>query len=107
MNKIVFLKSKDLLDIHEFVINKYGGAAGTRDLNLLDSAANQPNATFDRIFVHKDIYEMAATYFFHVIKNHAFVDGNKRTGIVCTNTFLIPGQTHLTYSIKKHFFEIC
>jgi death-on-curing protein len=89
VDKLIFLNTKDLLDIHEFVINRYGGASGTRDLNLLDSAASQPKATFDGIFVHKDIYEMAAAYFFHIIKNHAFVDGNKRTGVACTNTFLI------------------
>ena len=101
MQKIIFLSCKNILDIHDSMINFYGGAQGIRDIGLLESAIAQPRATFAGSFVHKSIHEMAAAYFFHIIKNHAFVDGNKRTGLVSTNSFLIANGYEFKWSTTK------
>jgi hypothetical protein len=61
---------------------RYGGLPGLRDLDLLKSAVAMPQATFDREFLHADIFEMAAAYLFHIVGNHPFLDGNKRAGAV-------------------------
>ncbi len=66
----------------------YGGEHGVRDLGLLESAVAQPRATFGGNFLHKDLFEMAAAYLFHIVQNHPFLDGNKRTGAVAALVFL-------------------
>ncbi|RJQ50544.1 MAG: type II toxin-antitoxin system death-on-curing family toxin [Desulfobacteraceae bacterium] len=47
-----------------------------------------PSATYGGQFLHTDIHEMAAAYLFHLVKNHPFLDGNKRTGAVAALVFL-------------------
>jgi death-on-curing protein len=47
-----------------------------------------PDAGFGGRYLHGDLYEMAAAYLFHIIQNHPFVDGNKRTGLVAALVFL-------------------
>ncbi|NUM54600.1 MAG: type II toxin-antitoxin system death-on-curing family toxin [Candidatus Hydrogenedentes bacterium] len=76
----VFLSTDDVLEIHEDQIRRYGGMAGVRDLSLLQSAAAQPCAKFNQAYLHRDAFEMAAAYLIHIVRNHTFVDGNKRTG---------------------------
>lgn len=87
--EIKFLLLDHILKIHQDQILRYGGTAGIRDLNSLKSALNTPSATYDGQFLHTTIYEMAAAYLFHIVKNHPFIDGNKRTGAVTTMTFLL------------------
>ncbi|WP_022854003.1 type II toxin-antitoxin system death-on-curing family toxin [Thermodesulfatator atlanticus] len=83
-----FLTLGEVLRIHSDQIKRYGGAPGLRDLNLLKSAIEVPKAGFGKKLFHEDIFDMAAAYIFHIIKNHPFVDGNKRTGVVCALVFL-------------------
>jgi death-on-curing protein len=83
-----FLNTDDVLLIHELQVAAFGGAAGVRDRGLLESAVAQASATFGGEFVHGDIFEMAGAYLFHLVSNHPFVDGNKRTGLVAALTFL-------------------
>ena len=47
-----------------------------------------PQMSFGGVMLHKDIYEMAAAYLFHLVENHPFVDGNKRTGAMAAIVFL-------------------
>lgn len=84
----MFLLFAELLEIHQNQILLYGGTKGIRDGNLLRSALGAPSATYDGQYLHTDIYEMAASYLFHLVKNHPFIDGNKRVGVVATSTFL-------------------
>jgi len=86
--KIDFLTLDDLLDLHALQIEKYGGAEGVRDLGLLESAIAQPQATFDGEYVHDELFLMAAAYLFHIARNHPFMDGNKRTGLMAALVFL-------------------
>src|SRR4051794_16838391 len=53
-----------------------------------ESAISAPSASFGGQYFHGDLFEMAATYMFHLIKNHAFVDGNKRVGVATALVFL-------------------
>jgi len=88
MNSIRFLLKEDVLGIHQKQIDRYGGIHGIRDMGLLESAIAMPEFSFDGHFVHDSISLMGAAYIFHIIKNHPFLDGNKRTGIVTGLTFL-------------------
>ena len=78
----------DVVRIHVDQIERYGGLAGIRDLGLLQSAIAMPQASFDGEWLHRDLYEMAAAYAFHVSRNHAFTDGNKRTALASALVFL-------------------
>jgi death-on-curing protein len=84
----IFLTLAEILEIHRDQVNRYGGDPGIRDLGLLQSAVAMPAAGFGGRFVHGDLYEMAAAYLFHIVQNHPFVDGNKRTGVVAALVFL-------------------
>jgi death-on-curing protein len=83
-----FLTVEDVLDIHALQIARYGGAEGLRDHGLLESAVSQPQATFGGEFVHEGLFAMAAAYLFHIVGNHPFLDGNKRTGLLSALVFL-------------------
>lgn len=85
---IEFLTLSEVVAIHANQVSRYGGSLGVRDLGLLDSALAAPQAMFGGQYLHRDIYEMAAAYAFHLVKNHAFVDGNKRVGAVSVDVFL-------------------
>ena len=84
----IFLQLSEVLEIHSDQLSRYGGSPGTRDLGLLESALGMPAATYRGVFLHSDIYSMAATYLFHIVQNHPFVDGNKRVGTVAALVFL-------------------
>ena len=83
-----FLSLAEVVAIHSDQIERYGGAPGVRDWGLLKSAVAMPAATFDGTYLHADLTSMAAAYLFHLVQNHAFVDGNKRVGAVATAVFL-------------------
>ncbi len=83
-----FLSLAEILEIHQDQIERYGGKAGIRDVGLLKSALAMPEAGFSNRYLHSDLFEMAAAYLFHIIQNHPFVDGNKRTGAVAALVFL-------------------
>jgi len=83
-----FLNLEDVLELHALQLARYGGAAGVRDRGLLESAVAQPQTTFDGAFVHRGLFAMGAAYLFHIVQNHPFVDGNKRTGLLAALVFL-------------------
>jgi len=85
---IDFLKIEDVLALHANQIELYGGEHGVRDMGLLDSAISQPRATFGGEYLHASTFDMAAAYLFHIVQNHPFLDGNKRTGAVTALAFL-------------------
>jgi death on curing protein len=78
----------EALALHVDQLDRYGGAPGIRDLALLESALATPAASYQGEFLHGSLYEMAAAYLFHLIKNHPFVDGNKRVALISTIVFL-------------------
>ena len=88
MSEPVFLTLDEILAIHGDQIRRYGGASGIRDLSLLSSAMAMPKTTFDGEYLHGNQFEMAAAYLFHIVRNHPFVDGNKRTALMSAVVFL-------------------
>ncbi|MGE5049209.1 MAG: type II toxin-antitoxin system death-on-curing family toxin [Deltaproteobacteria bacterium] len=88
MSGPVFLELDDVLAIHADQVARYGGSTGVRDLGLLQSALAMPQASFGGEFLHPTLPEMAAAYLFHLVQNHAFIDGNKRIGLAAAIAFL-------------------
>jgi death-on-curing protein len=91
-----FLALDEIVAIHRDQIERYGGSPGVRDWGLLQSALAMPAATYGGHFLHVDLCEMAAAYLFHIVRNHPFVDGNKRVGAVAAYVFLMLNDTRLT-----------
>ena len=89
MKRPVFLGLDEVIEIHNDQIRRYGGHPGVRDIDLLKSAIAMPATGLGGDFLHTDIYEMAAAYLFHIVRNHPFIDGNKRTGAVASVVFLM------------------
>ena len=83
MTDPAFLTLDEVLGVHSDQIRRYGGSPGLRDLDLLRSALAMPETTFEGEFLHGSVFEMAAAYLFYVARNHPFVDGNKRTALMC------------------------
>jgi death-on-curing protein len=83
-----FLSLDEVLALHADQISRYGGDTGVRDLALLQSALAMPQARFGAEWLHPSLAEMAAAYLFHLVRNHPFVDGNKRAGLICAIAFL-------------------
>jgi death-on-curing protein len=83
-----FLTLEDVLFLHRNQTGQYGGRIGVRDQGLLESAVAQPQASLGGELLHADLFEMAAAYLYHIVQNHPFVDGNKRTGVVAALVFL-------------------
>lgn len=88
MDSAVFLTLYEAIDVHMDLVSRYGGHPGIRDTDLLLSALAMPQASFGGEFLHRDIFEAAAAYAFHICNNHPFVDGNKRTALTCGLVFL-------------------
>jgi death on curing protein len=84
----LFLDLDRVLRIHRSLIETYGGIEGVRDIGLLHSAIAMPQASFGGAFLHKDLFEMAGAYLYHITQNHPFLDGNKRTGAAAALVFL-------------------
>jgi death-on-curing protein len=83
-----FLSIEDVIEIHADQIRRYGGSLGIRDVELLHSALGMPEAGFGDQYLHADLFEMAAAYFYHIVQNHPFIDGNKRAGTMAAFVFL-------------------
>ncbi len=88
MTEPLFLGLDEVILIHRDQIERYGGKPGIRNMELLRSAVAMPSAASYNDYFHSDIYQMAAAYLFHIIRNHPFMDGNKRTGAVAAVVFL-------------------
>ena len=88
METPIFLTLDETIILHDLQLEHFGGLAGIRDMGLLESALAMPQAGFGDHFGHVDLYEMAAAYVFHLVKNHAFLDGNKRIGFHAAYVFM-------------------
>jgi len=105
VKNIVFLTIDDVLKLQQHQINVYGSEHGVRDFGLLESALAMPQSMFGGQFLHKGIYEMASAYLFHLVKNHPFLDGNKRAGAVAAYVFLAINDVRFT-ALPDDFTEM-
>ena len=78
--------------------NTLAGQSGVRDLDLLDSALNSCFQTFDDVELYPTIEEKAARLGFSLVSNHAFIDGNKRIGVLVMLSFLEANGTKINYT---------
>ena len=83
----LWIEERDVLAIHGRLLAAHGGAAGLRDQGLLESALASPRQ-HHAYAASRDIIAMAALYTTGIVRNHPFVDGNKRTGFVVGILFL-------------------
>lgn len=79
---------KQILVLHEFEISKHGGSSGIRDIGMLKSAIGRPFATFGGEDLYPDIFMKCGALIQSIVKNHPFIDGNKRTAFVSTIVLL-------------------
>src|SRR5262245_26354637 len=79
----------EVVELHRRLLLASGGAAGVRDIGLLESALAQPAATFDGTDLHPTLVDKAAALGFSLVANHPFVDGNKRVGHAAMEVFLV------------------
>ena len=86
MSEPVWVEREDCLAMHEKLLERFGGLKGIRDEGLLESALNKPRHLFS--YGKPTVFEMAASYAVGIVKNHPFLDGNKRTGFVAAALFI-------------------
>lgn len=108
---VVFLTVDIVLALHARQLERFGGGAGLRDRGLLESAVAQPQTSFGGTFAHEGLFAMAAAYLFHLVANHAFIDGNKRVGLLAAQVFLhlngivILGESEAVYALTMGVAE--
>jgi death-on-curing protein len=86
MTEPVWVTIEDCLSFHDKLLARFGGASGVRDRGLLESALARPHHRW--AYEQASIFDLAATYAHGIVKNHPFVDGNKRTGFLAAALFL-------------------
>ena len=99
---IKWLRFDTVLAIHSEQIAEHGGGDGVRDRGLLESALARPQ-NIHAYEPDADMARLAAAYGFGIAKNHPFVDGNKRTALVATRTFLLLNGCRLTATLVDKY----
>jgi len=87
MDELIWVEKPEVLVAHSRQLAEHGGSDGIRDESLLDSALAKPR----NVFAYEDsatLPRLAASYAFGIARNHAFVDGNKRTALIVSEGFL-------------------
>lgn len=92
------LSKRQILMLHQQLVEQTGGSDGIRDDGLLDSALSAPFQSFDNTDVYPSLQQKAARLCFGLVKNHPFVDGNKRIGAHAMLVFLAVNGVELTYT---------
>lgn len=87
-SEIRYLKLEEVLRIHERLIVQYGGSFGLLNQGALESSLDAPQQGMFGQELYPDIPSKAAILFYLLVKNHAFMDGNKRTAFACLLRFL-------------------
>lgn len=95
------INKKLVLAIHHQLITEFGGTQGIRGETLLESALESPYQSFFQNDLYNSIEEKAARLGYGIIRNHPFLDGNKRTGIHCTLLLLLINEIKLEYTQKE------
>ncbi len=94
-----WLSLSEILALHEKLLALFGGAVGIRDKTLLESALDRPRNLL--AYEGADLFALAASYADGIVNNHAFVDGNKRTGFIAAALFLETNSYKLSASEEE------
>ena len=98
---IRYLSLEEILELHRLVLRQSGGLGGVRDLGGLESACAQPHMTFDGQDLYPCLPTKAAALGFSSIRNHPFVDGNKRIGHLAMEMFLVLNDHELDAGVDE------
>lgn len=101
-----YLSLAEVLRLHGRIIAETGGSDGLRDLGLLESALAQPRQTFGGQDLYPSLVEKAAAAGYSLIKNHPFVDGNKRIGHAVVEAMLMLNGFELSAGVDESETEI-
>jgi death-on-curing protein len=93
---VYFLKTDEVIEIHDQLIADYGGGEGLLDRSKIESTLASTKQTFEGAFLNKWPFEMAASIFVGLVNNHGFVDGNKRTASFSAIVYLLKNGYRLT-----------
>ena len=78
---MIYLNQNQVLKLHDKIIKEFGGIHGIRNETLLESSLANPLQTFDGLDLYPSVIDKAVQLCFGIIKNHPFLDGNKRLGL--------------------------
>ena len=92
------IEQYQVVRIHKILIDNFGGSHGLRDANVLESALKRPDQTFDGHDLYPSLVEKAAAVFESIVKNHPFIDGNKRIGYVLLRMTLLNADQDIVAS---------
>lgn len=96
-----YLTNPQVLLIHSRSVKRFGGSQGIRDIGLVESAVARPRASFGGEDLYINIFDKAAALLQSLLKNHPFVDGNKRTALASAGVFLKINGYKLTNTHEK------
>ncbi len=96
MSRTRFLTAEEVLFIHKRILDETGGMKGVREIAALQSALARPQATFAGEALYPDIFAKTAAMMESLIRNHPFLDGNKRVGLTSGVIMLQLNGFHLT-----------
>jgi death on curing protein len=103
MDEPIWIDKPEVLVAHSRQLAEHGGSDGLRDENLLDSALAKPR----NVFAYEEevtLQRLAASYAFGIARNHAFIDGNKRTSLLVSEGFLrLNGLKVVSPAEEKYF----
>jgi death on curing protein len=101
------INKDEVIRIHNVLIEEFGGSKGIRDIGLLESAINRPFHTFNSQDLYLTPIEKSAAIFESLIKNHPFIDGNKRIAYVLMRLILLQYNLDVYASqVEKYEFVI-
>jgi len=101
MREPLWLSRQAVDHIHAQLIREHGGSHGVRDEGLIESALARPRTRF--AYGEPDLAEMAAAYAFGLVRNHGYLDGNKRVAFAAMATFLHANGLRLTASEEEAY----
>jgi death on curing protein len=101
MSDILFISIEEVVVIHEKMIEIGGGSSGIRDIELLHSAIERPKASFGGKYLYSSVLGMGSAMLQSLVKNHPFVDGNKRTAFFATLRFFDKNDLHFVFQSKE------
>jgi death-on-curing protein len=96
-----YISLAEVVELHRRVIEASGGSRGVRDLGAIESAIAQPRMSFGGDDLYPSVAEKAAALCFSLVRNHPFVDGNKRVGHAALETFLVLNGFELDATVDE------
>ena len=103
MEEPVWMDKPEVLVVHSRQLAEHGGSDGIRDEGLLEPALGKPRNAF-AYEANCDLFRLAASYAFGIARNHPFIDGNKRTALVVSLSFLLLNGFRIVSSPEEKYF---